>query len=273
MAALLLALVILLGVAVIVWWARTELRGRPARAVEAEPRAKLTTVPPASPSPPVDVVGYVAVARGADRNRELEVAARSIASWCEERGWNLVRVVHDIAPAGGRLVNRPGFGYVLDQVADGRIAGVVVARLGDLTRSVSELAKLLEWMDRADAFTIALDYDLDTSTGTGEHAAGVVVEVGNWERDRIAARTKPGLTAIRTSGPTRGSVRDDPELCARINEMRAQGMSLQAISDALNAAGVPTLRGGTEWRPSSVQAATGYKRPAAARGRWDNDRA
>ena len=100
-----------------------------------------------------------------------------------------------------------------------------------------------------------------------------MVEVGNWERDRIAARTKPGLTAIRTSGPTRGSVRDDPELCARINEMRAQGMSLQAISDALNAAGVPTLRGGTEWRPSSVQAATGYKRPAAARGRWDNERA
>ena len=48
-------------------------------------------------------------------------------------------------------------------------------------------------------------------------------------------------------------------------------MTLQAISDALNAAGVPTLRGGAEWRPSSVQAATGYKRPAAAQGRWDKD--
>ena len=40
-------------------------------------------------------------------------------------------------------------------------------------------------------------------------------------------------------------------------------MSLQAISDILNAEGVPTLRGGTHWRPSSVQAATGYKRPSA----------
>jgi hypothetical protein len=43
--------------------------------------------------------------------------------------------------------------------------------------------------------------------------------------------------------------------------MRARGMTLQAIADTLNAEGVPTLRGGAEWRPSSVQAAVGYKRP------------
>ncbi|MBD0282171.1 MAG: recombinase family protein [Thermoleophilaceae bacterium] len=48
--------------------------------------------------------------------------------------------------------------------------------------------------------------------------------------------------------------------------MRAQGMTLQAIADTLNAEGVPTLRGGVEWRPSSVQAAAGYKRPSR-RGR------
>jgi hypothetical protein len=43
--------------------------------------------------------------------------------------------------------------------------------------------------------------------------------------------------------------------------MRAEGMTLQAIADTLNAEGVPTLRGGSRWRPSSVQAAAGYKRP------------
>ena len=58
-------------------------------------------------------------------------------------------------------------------------------------------------------------------------------------------------------------MRDDPELSARISAMRAGGMTLQAISDTLNAEGVPTLRGGANWRPSSVQAATGYKRPTA----------
>jgi hypothetical protein len=42
--------------------------------------------------------------------------------------------------------------------------------------------------------------------------------------------------------------------------MRADGMTLQAIADVLNAEGVPTQRGGVEWRPSSVQTAAGYKR-------------
>jgi hypothetical protein len=37
-------------------------------------------------------------------------------------------------------------------------------------------------------------------------------------------------------------------------------MSLQAIADALNAEGVPTVRGGAKWRPSSLQSATGYRR-------------
>ena len=46
--------------------------------------------------------------------------------------------------------------------------------------------------------------------------------------------------------------------------MRAQGMSLQAIADRLNEEGVPTLRGGEKWPPSSVQAAVGYRRPPRA---------
>jgi hypothetical protein len=55
-------------------------------------------------------------------------------------------------------------------------------------------------------------------------------------------------------------VADRPALRERITEMRAEGMTLQAIADTLNEEGVPTLRGGTKWRPSSVQSAAGYKR-------------
>jgi hypothetical protein len=51
-----------------------------------------------------------------------------------------------------------------------------------------------------------------------------------------------------------------PELQRRITAMRASGMTLQAIADALNDDNVPTVRGGARWRPSSVHAATGYKR-------------
>jgi hypothetical protein len=41
----------------------------------------------------------------------------------------------------------------------------------------------------------------------------------------------------------------------------------KAIADRLNEESVPTLRGGEKWRPSSVQAAVGYRRPQR---RWQN---
>jgi DNA-binding transcriptional MerR regulator len=54
---------------------------------------------------------------------------------------------------------------------------------------------------------------------------------------------------------------DRPELLQKIAAMRSQGMSLREIAERLNAEEVPTLRGGALWRPSSIQAALGYKRP------------
>jgi hypothetical protein len=56
-------------------------------------------------------------------------------------------------------------------------------------------------------------------------------------------------------------VGDDPELLERIWAMRQTSMTLRAIAERLNAERVPTLRGGAEWRPSSIQTALGYRRP------------
>jgi DNA invertase Pin-like site-specific DNA recombinase len=91
--------------------------------------------------------------------------------------------------------------------------------------------------------------------------------VAEWERDIIGARTREGLAAARAQGRTisRAAVADNPKLRARIERMRARGMTLQAIADKLNREGVPTLRGAKAWRPSSVQAAAGYKRRKARR--------
>ena len=226
-------------------------------------------------------IGYLALARATDHDRTLDATAEAIAGWCEDRGWRLTRVVHDVETAGDRISDRPGLAYALDEIAAGRVAGLVVARLSDLTRSVTELAQLLQWLNEAEAFVIALDHELDTSTSAGELAAGALIEIGDWQRGLMADRTRRGLDAMRAQATAdRRSVRDDPQLSARIRAMRNAGMSLQAISDRLNADGVPTLRGGTKWRPSSVQAATGYKRPPASRalppvsraqGRWDHD--
>jgi len=44
------------------------------------------------------------------------------------------------------------------------------------------------------------------------------------------------------------------KLAKRIVRMRNRGITLQAICDRLNADGIPTARGGSLWRPTSLRA-------------------
>jgi DNA invertase Pin-like site-specific DNA recombinase len=114
-----------------------------------------------------------------------------------------------------------------------------------------------------------MDVDVDTDVPAGRKVANVLMSVGAWERERVGERTRKGLEAARAKGQRIGrpAVDDVPDLKERIAAMRANGMTLQAIADRLNREGVSTLRGGEKWRPSSVQAAAGYRRPPR---RWQN---
>ncbi len=125
-----------------------------------------------------------------------------------------------------------------------------------------DFARLAEWFEHeARATLVALDLGVDTSTPGGRLVANVLASVAAWERDVIADRTRTGLAAARAAGQriSRPAVADDPELQRRIAGLRESGMTLQAIANQLNGEGVPTLRGGGEWRPSSLQAAVGSR--------------
>jgi DNA invertase Pin-like site-specific DNA recombinase len=110
---------------------------------------------------------------------------------------------------------------------------------------------------------VAVSPGLDTGEQQGRLAASALINVSTWERERLSERTRKGLAAALSAERRRGrsGVADNPKLSERIARMRADGMTLQAIADRLNEDGVPTIRGGALWRPSSVQAAVGYRRP------------
>jgi DNA invertase Pin-like site-specific DNA recombinase len=139
----------------------------------------------------------------------------------------------------------------------------VISDLHLLSRSIVDLGALLAWFRDAHATLIVLDLNIDTSTPEGDQVASTLIALANFEHERIATRTRTGLAKVRGNGAANGrpAVSDSPELMERIAAMRAQKMTLQAIADELNAEGVPTLRGGAKWRPSSIQATLGYRRP------------
>jgi DNA invertase Pin-like site-specific DNA recombinase/peptidoglycan hydrolase-like protein with peptidoglycan-binding domain len=226
-----------------VWVSEEEVQRSPSRLQPGEP-----------------VIGYVTVSSEANRN-EADAAVREIEAACESAQWELAEVVTD--RESGRGLERPGLAYALQQIAEGKARGLVVSDLRRLSRSTVDLGALMEWFRDAGAGLVALDLGVDTSTPGGHEVAATLITLGDWERERIARRTRSGLAEVRASGrPTgRPSVSDRPDLVERITAMRSANMTLQAIADQLNIEGVPTLRGGAMWRPSSVQAALGYRRP------------
>jgi DNA invertase Pin-like site-specific DNA recombinase len=158
-------------------------------------------------------------------------------------------------------MDRPALSYALKRISSGEAEGLVVAELSRLSRSVPDLGPVLVWFLDSNARLVAAAQGLDTEERGGQLAVRTLIDAAGWERQRLVERTRKGMSAARRKGPP--GVADHPELRKRIAGMRAEGMTLQAIADRLNADGVPTVRGGAKWRPSSVQAAAGYKRPRA----------
>jgi DNA invertase Pin-like site-specific DNA recombinase len=207
------------------------------------------------------VIGYV-ILNNETGGEHADGPVHGVSEACEQAGWELIDLVSD--RDNGRGLERPGLSYALRQVAERKADGLVVSDLRLLCRSIIDLGTLMAWFRDAHAALVALDLGVDTSTPAGEELAAKLITLGEWEHERISRRTRSGLEEARAGGSAgRPAVTDRPELAERITSMRMSGMTLQAIADQLNAEGVPTMRGGTMWRPSSVQAALGYRRPGS----------
>jgi DNA invertase Pin-like site-specific DNA recombinase len=84
--------------------------------------------------------------------------------------------------------------------------------------------------------------------------AHVMATFAQFERRLIGQRTREALAVKRAAGVRLGRPSAiEPELAERIHTERATGATLRQIADMLNEEGVATPRGGSEWRPSSLE--------------------
>ena len=220
----------------------------PAKAKKAVPTGKA-----------VRAVGYASVNGDGKSTAELDAQKRAIDRCAERLNLELVEVVREREPEKGKALDRAGLSYLIERIAAGDASCLVVTGLDRLSRSVAELGTIVQWLERNDVRLVAVDLDLDTANPAGRATAHALASVAGWERERLSERTRKGLAAARSKRHA-AKAGDWPDIRKRIAAMRADGMTLQAIADVLNREGVPTPRGGTEWRPSSVQSAAGYKR-------------
>lgn len=201
------------------------------------------------------VLAYVRVSseEQADSRAGLEAQREAIQRECERRGWEIIEVIED-AGFSAKDLKRPGVRAALEELERRRADALVVAKLDRLSRSMLDFTAVMAKAQKEGWALVALDCAVDTTTPAGEAMAHVLATFAQFERRLVGQRTREALAVKRKQGVRLGRPQSiSPKLARRIRSLRGRGMTLQAICDKLNSEGVPTPRGGSTWRPTSLR--------------------
>ncbi len=206
------------------------------------------------PAPAVAMVGYVRVSTE-EQGRSglgLEAQRSAIEEAARRRGWQLVAIERDVA-SGRSRERRPGLDRALERCGAGEAAGVVVAKLDRLSRSLLHFAELVEQSRREQWNLVALDQDLDLETPSGRAMAGVLAVFAQWEREMVSLRTCQALEAARARGIRLGR----PPLVSTetlwlVRNLRRREFSFAHVADLLNAREIPAPMGGL-WNAAAAR--------------------
>jgi DNA invertase Pin-like site-specific DNA recombinase len=130
----------------------------------------------------------------------------------------------------GTKKDRPELRRLLEQLRDGDV--VVVAKYDRLSRSLQDLLSIVEAIQKKGAGFRSLAEDIDTTTPAGRLIFHVFASIAQFERERIAERTKEGLATARKRGRIGGrppALSDERR--AEVQRMRDQeGRSIAELS-------------------------------------------
>lgn len=128
-----------------------------------------------------------------------EACASYIASQRHE-GWVLVKERYDDGGISGRHLERPGLQRLMSDVEAGRIDRIVVYKIDRLTRSLTDLAKLVERLDGAGASFVSVTQAFNTATSMGRLTLNVLLSIAQFEREVTAERIRDKIAASKKKG-------------------------------------------------------------------------
>lgn len=151
---------------------------------------------------------------------------------------------------------RPGYRTLLDAIETGNATAIYSYSLSRLSRSVTELSRLVADCDKR-GIPVRLDRDsIDTSTASGRLTANVLGSVAQFEAEVASERVRGANAAKLARGQRIGTVRfygegDGEDAQAVLDAFREAG-SYSGAAKLLNSRGVRPRGSKRGWWPSSV---------------------
>jgi site-specific DNA recombinase len=215
-------------------------------------------------------VAYVRVStdKQADHGVSLDAQEAKVRAYASLYDIDLVEIVVD-AGVSAKTLDRPGLAKVLGMVKRRTVDAVLVCKLDRLTRSVSDLGRLVEDhfsekknSSKKAAALLSVEEQIDTRTAGGRLVLNVLGSVAQWEREAIGERTKTAMRHKASQGEYTGGkapygfqVASDgvhleeceaEQAVMRIaRALRDEGLSLRKVAALLAERGMLTREGNT----------------------------
>ncbi|MGW5075967.1 recombinase family protein [Rhodococcus sp. NPDC004095] len=213
-----------------------------------------SATPAASPQRGLRVIGYARVSTSAqgERGHGLGAQQDTMRRYCEENGFGLLTVTHDMV-SGGSSEKMFGRATAIAAIEADIADALLVRALDRATRDQLDAAQLFKRANKNGWRLLDCDR-VDSGDPSQRLLADIRIAVAAEERRTISERTREGMRRAKAQGKQVGRrSRISPELAAEIVSMRLEGMSARVIAEILTEARIPTPGGGEQWHDSTVR--------------------
>jgi DNA invertase Pin-like site-specific DNA recombinase len=141
----------------------------------------------------------------------------------------------------GKVMDRPAFNRLMEDVRAGKVRSIVIWRLDRLGRTVSGLSALFTELKSLKVNLVSIKDGLDLSTAAGTLMANVLASMAQFETEIRAERIHLGLEVAKANGVVLGRkpgagkgkrIFVKPEQEAMARRMHAEGQGVSAIARA-----------------------------------------